>query len=85
MQYLIMCRSLTNAQKALAFLERKGISAAIIKAPQELNTSGCAYALSLYRRFEEASRLLRNNNMLSGKRYMRYQNGEFVEVSDDLS
>lgn len=85
MQYLIMCRSLTNAQKASAFLERKGISAAIIKAPQGLSSSGCAYALSLHRRFEEASRLLRSNNMLSGKRYMRYQNGEYMEVSDDLS
>ena len=85
MQYLIMCRSLTNAQKASAFLERKGISAAITKAPQGLSTSGCAYALSLYKRFEEASLLLKNNNMLSGKRYMRYQNGEFMEVLDDLS
>ena len=85
MQYLIMCRSLTNAQKASAFLERKGISAAIIKAPQGLSSRGCAYSLSLHRRFEEASRLLKNNNMLSGKRYMRYQNGEFMEVSDDIS
>ena len=37
MQYLIMCRSLTSAQKSAALLERKGISASVIKAPQGLS------------------------------------------------
>lgn len=85
MQYLIMCRSLTNAQRASAFLERKGISASVIKAPQYLSTGGCAYALSLYKHFYEASVLLKNSNLLSGKRFVRLENGEFSEVRDDIS
>ena len=85
MQYLIMCRSLTSAQRASAFLERKGINASVIKAPQGLSTKGCGYALSLYRSFEEASLLLKNNNLLSGKRFRRLENGEFAEVHDALS
>ena len=85
MQYLIMCRSLTNAQRASALLERKGISAAVIKAPQGLSSGGCGYALSLYRRFEEATNILRYNNLLSGKRFRRLDNGEYAEVRDDLS
>ena len=85
MQYLIMCRSLTSAQRASAFLERKGINASVIKAPQGLSTKGCGYALSLYRNFDEASALLKNNNLLSGKRFKRKENGDFVEVMDALS
>ena len=85
MQYLIMCRSLTSAQRASAFLERKGINASVIKAPQGLSTKGCGYALSLYRSFDEASLLLKNNNLLSGKRFRRLENGDFAEVHDALS
>lgn len=85
MQYLITCRSLTSAQKAAAFLERKGISASVIKAPQGLSTSGCGYALSLYRHFEEARALLRKNMLLNGKSFKHLESGAYVEVRDDLS
>ena len=34
MQYLIMCRSMTYAQRSAALLERSGISAKVVKAPQ---------------------------------------------------
>ena len=50
MQYLIMCRSLTWAQRSAALLERGGITASVVKAPQGLSPSGCAYANSMYRR-----------------------------------
>lgn len=85
MQYLIMCRSLTSAQKSAALLERKGISASVIKAPQGLSTKGCGYALSLYRNFEEASVLLKQNKLLNGKRFRHLGGGEYTEVLDDLS
>ena len=49
-QYLIMCRSLTYAQRAQKQLESLGITANVVKAPQGLNTSGCGYAVSVYRR-----------------------------------
>lgn len=85
MQYLIMCRSLTIAQKSAAILERKGISASVVKAPQGLSTKGCGYALSLYRKFDEASMILYNNGLLNGKRFKRFDGGEYMEVWDDLS
>ena len=85
MQYLIMCRSLTKAQQAAALLERKGIAASIVKAPQGLSTSGCGYALSLYKNFEEASELLKKNMMLGGKRFERTATGGYTEVRDDIS
>ena len=78
-QYLIMCRSLTHAQRSARLLERQGISAAVIKAPQELSRHGCAYAVSLHKRFDEAVQLLRKNDMLTGKLYMRKYD-KYIEV-----
>ena len=80
MQYLIMCRSLTYAQRSLTLLERSGITATVVKAPQELTAAGCGYALSLYKRFDEAVALLKKNNMLSGKLFRRRPGGEYQEV-----
>lgn len=78
-QYLIMCRSLTHAQRSARLLERQGISAAATKAPQGLSKRGCAYAVSLHKRFDEAIRILRDHEMLTGKLYMR--SGEtYIEV-----
>lgn len=80
MQYLIMCRSLTYAQRSTALLERNGITASVVKAPQGLSTSGCGYAVSLYRRFDEARSILKKNNMINGKIFQRMENGEFREL-----
>lgn len=79
-QYLIMCPSLTAAQRSQRLLEHLGISAALVKAPQGLNTLGCGYALSLHKNFQEAVGILSKNGMLKGKLFMREQNGDYTEV-----
>ena len=79
-QYLIMCRSLTNAQKSARLLERSGITAMVVKAPQGLSTSGCGYAVLLRKRFDEAVTLLRRNNLLNGKLFSRTEGEEYREV-----
>lgn len=86
MQVLIMCRSLTQAQRSALLLERKGIGAAVVKAPQKLRANGCGYAVSVYRQPGRALALLRENGLLTGKVYRRLENGEYAEVfGDDLS
>ena len=80
MQYLIMCRSLTYAQRSAALLERNGITASVVKAPQGLSSSGCGYAVSLYRHFEEAKNLLKTSGMINGKVFKRMENGEYQEI-----
>ena len=86
MKYLIMCKSLTNAQRASLLLERRGLSAAVVKAPQSLRANGCGYALSLSRRAREALEILKGNRLPIGKIYQREGNGEYREVSGhDLS
>ena len=81
MQYLIMCRSMTYAQRSAAVLERAGISARVVKAPQGLSSSGCGYGVSLYRRFDEARNLLKKNGLLNGKIFYRDDDEEFQEIN----
>ena len=86
MQYLILCKSLTNAQRGALLLERRGLSASVVKAPQNLRGNGCGYALSLYRNPEEAAALLKSNQLLTGKIYRRAEDGRYLEVEEhDLS
>lgn len=86
MKVLIMCRSLTTAQRGALLLERRGISVSVVKAPQHLRGNGCGYALSLYRNLPEAVQSLKNSGLLTGKIYRRLENGEYLEVGEhDLS
>ena len=79
-QYLIMCRSLTYAQRSARLLERAGITATVVKAPQGLSTSGCGYAVMLRKRFDEAVLHLKKNQLLQGKLFGRTEDGEYKEV-----
>lgn len=79
-QYLIMCRSLTNAQKTARALERSGFTAPIVKAPQILTTGGCGYAVSIRTKLDEARQILKKLDIPFGKIYMRSDDGEYSEV-----
>lgn len=47
MYYLIMCRSLTYAQRVANALERAGLSARILRSPGEISPAGCSYSVKL--------------------------------------
>ena len=78
-QYLITFRSLTHAQRSARILERAGITASVIKAPQGLSSSGCAYAVTLRRAPEAALALLNRNGMSIGKVFQRGADGAYTE------
>ncbi len=79
--YLIMCRSVTSAQRAARLLERSLIHAAAVKAPSHLTRSGCAYAVRLRTKPEEAVKLLRRQEIAIGKIYATDDGTEYREVS----
>lgn len=79
-QYLIMCRSLTNAQKSKKLLEHNGIFGSVVKAPNELSSKGCGYAVSLRHDMEAALAILKRSGLISGKIYERAQDGKYSEV-----
>ena len=53
MHILIMCRSLTTAQKAARVLQAGGIFAAVTKAPQSVHPDGCGYGVKIAERHRD--------------------------------
>ena len=47
MFYLIMCRSLTHAQRVSNALERAGISTRILRSPAAISPEGCSYSVRI--------------------------------------
>ena len=47
MYYLIMCRSLTYAQRIANALETAGVPARVLRSPAEISPSGCSYSVRL--------------------------------------
>ena len=71
---------MTRAQRAARLLERKGISAYVVKAPMGLSDRGCTYAVSLSRRLPEALELLQSSGLRMGKLYRRADGEQYEEV-----
>lgn len=80
-QYLFMSRSMTTAQRAARLLERNGINANVVKAPQKLSTNGCGYAVVIAGRYYEAYKLLSDNNLITGKIFKRSNSEDYREVT----
>ena len=79
-QYLILCRSLSTAQRAARALERAGTTAVVIKAPTGLKRSGCGYGVSLRRSWEGALAVLDRAQIPYGKVFSRTDGGDYREV-----
>ncbi|MBQ9413426.1 MAG: DUF3343 domain-containing protein [Oscillospiraceae bacterium] len=70
MHVIILCRSLTQAQRAARLLERAGIFASVTKAPQNASTRGCTYGVKLgERRLEAALTVLEKGGITPGQIY----------------
>lgn len=82
LHYLIMCRSLTYAQRASSALERAGITAAIARAPLELTAGGCGYCVRVSeRRFHQSLRVLETAALPHGRIYHEVPDGSYSEVA----
>ena len=66
--YIIMCRSLTYAQRASRALERASIFASTTKAPQELTKEGCNYGVKVRARdLDRSLDLIKNIGLPTGR------------------
>lgn len=79
--YLIVCRSLTYAQRTAAALERAGITAHILRSPRSIAGEGCGYSVKIsQRRLADALRVL-HRVMLEPKRiFITTGDGSYREV-----
>lgn len=80
--YLIVCRSLTYAQRTARVLERAGISGYIMRAPKLISGEGCSHCVKVAERWLAPALKVLNREGLRPKRVF-LQNGEgiYSEVS----
>ena len=80
--YLMICRSLTYAQKMAKVLERAGITAIVTRTPQEISEEGCGYCVKVSeKRLSDALISLKDADMTPNRIYLLFANGHFSEVS----
>lgn len=69
---LLTARSITRAQRMDAELRKRGITAALIRAPANLSERGCAYALRLRpEKLDAALAILRNTGLMPYQIFVR--------------
>lgn len=79
--YLIMCRSLTYAQRTAKALEKAGITGVIQRTPQNITTDGCGYCIKVSEKhLSDALVTLQNSDISHGKIFMMYSDGRYSEV-----
>lgn len=79
--YLIICRSLTYAQRMAHLLERAGISGYVMRAPKLIASEGCAYCVKVAeRRLADTLKLLQREGMAPKQVFLQSADGAYREV-----
>ena len=79
--YLLVCRSLTYAQRTARALERAGIGAMVVRTPGNIQTHGCGYCVKIpEKRLSETLVTLKRHELSPSKIYMMYSDGRATEV-----
>lgn len=80
-KYIVMCRSVTSAQRCASLLEKNLVRASVTRAPRSLSSGGCAYGIVVHKKLKEAVEVLRKNEMPIGRIYALESGGGYREVS----
>lgn len=79
--YLIVCRSLTYAQRTAAVLERVGITAHILRSPKMIAGEGCGYSVKVAQRnLSDALRILVQAGLGPKRVFIMESDGSYKEV-----
>lgn len=79
--YLIVCRSLTYAQRTEQVLARAGITGHIMRAPKTIDSEGCSHGVKVAERNLSAALAVLARAELSPKRvFIFYGDGSYREV-----
>ena len=80
--YLIVCRSLTYAQRTARVLERAGISGYIMRAPKLISGEGCSHCVKVAERWLTPALKVLNREGLGPKRvFLQNEEGSYSEVT----
>lgn len=79
--YLIICRSLTYAQRTAQILERAGVTAHILRSPRAITGEGCSHAVKISERnLSEALIYLNRMGLPPRQVYIISSDGSYKEV-----
>ena len=79
--YLIMCRSLTYAQRTAAALERTGITARVLRSPKSIAGEGCSHSVKISQRsLPEALLVLQRADLAPKRIFITAGAGSYQEV-----
>ena len=79
--YLIMCRSLTYAQRTARVLERAGIGARVMRAPSSVSPEGCNYCVRIGEKYlPECLTVLKGEGLPPKRIYVHDGSGDLREV-----
>lgn len=79
--YLIVCRSLTYAQRTASALERAGITAHIMRSPKSIAGEGCSHSVKVSQRnLPDALRILHRTELDPRRVYITAGDGSYKEV-----
>lgn len=80
--YLILCRSLTYAQRTARVLEQAGIGCHVMRTPKMIAGEGCGYSVKISERWlDKALVLLKANDLSPRQVYLQNGNRKFDEVA----
>lgn len=81
MHYIIMCRSLTYAQRASRLLDSSGIYAGLTKAPQGITPEGCTFGVRVQEKHvRRALAVIRSSGIKVGKVFRVDEDGRAEEA-----
>lgn len=79
--YLIVCRSLTQAQQTRLSLNRAGIVVQLLRSPGTILRDGCSYCVKLSEKnLAEALKVLSQTNFSPRRIFLQEGNGSYQEV-----
>ena len=79
--YLIVCRSLTYAQRTAAALERTGITARVLRSPKSIAGEGCSHSVKISQRsLPEALLVLQRADLTPNRIFITAGAGSYQEV-----
>ena len=79
--YLIICRSLTYAQRTAQVLERAGIFGAVLRSPKLISKEGCGYCVRIQeRKLTDALIVLRREGLAPKQVFLQSADGGYSEV-----
>ena len=79
--YLIVCRSLTYAQRTAAALERAGITARILRSPKSVAGEGCSHSVKVSERnLADALTVLARVGLTPKRIFIMSSDGSYKEV-----